>query len=185
MCRLLMNNRVREQSCMHTHPPLYLVHIANAGLDVLLPSELTQLLVARIQKGVEDLGSHWHESITPASPGPSPPKGIRMRSGACGGHYLTGMFKKPLWDDLSFLTWSCRKEPSEDVCAHKRMDVVSNNANAQLVLRHPSHHYANSCLNCCHNTGKIQRSYSCPTIWLLLQKSGLIRPGDVFFRESM
>ncbi len=36
------------------------------------------------------------------------------------------MFKKPVWDDLSFVTLSCWKKPSEDGYTVV-MDMVSNN----------------------------------------------------------
>ncbi len=44
------------------------------------------------------------------------------------------MFKKPVWDDLSFVTWCIilLEKASEDgyTCSHKGMDMVSNNTQA-------------------------------------------------------
>ncbi len=44
------------------------------------------------------------------------------------------MFKKPVWDDLSFVTWCIilLELASEDVyCSHKGMDMASNNTQVQ------------------------------------------------------
>ncbi len=111
------------------------------------------------------------------------------------------MFKKPVWDDLSFVTWCIILLEvairSWEHCSHKEMDMVSNNTqvgcgDAQLVLRGPkcakniSHHYTTtSSLNRWDKAGWIHAFMfftpnSNPTIWMSEQKSRLIRPGNVF-----
>ncbi len=115
---------------------------------------------------------------------------IGLRSCDCGGHLSIVMFKKPVWDDLSFVTWciillevAIRRWVH---CSHKGMDMVSNNTQvgkgAQSV---PRHHYTTTSLNRWDKAGWIH-AFMCfmpnsePTIWRLQQKSRLIRPGNVF-----
>ncbi len=81
-------------------------------------------------------------------------------------------------------------------CSHKGMDMVSNNTqigcgvnNAKLVLsvpkKYPPHHYiTTTSLNRWDKAGWIHSFIfmpnSDPTIWMLQQKTRLIRPGNVF-----
>ncbi len=113
------------------------------------------------------------------------------------------MFKKPVWDDLSFVTW-CIILLEVAIkrwmhFSHKGMDMVSNNTqvscglnDAQLVLRGPKcakktsptplHHHQPEPLRqsrmdpCFH----VLYTKFWPYIWMLQQKSRLIRPGNVF-----
>ncbi len=71
------------------------------------------------------------------------------------------MFKKPVWDDLIFVTWCIiLLEVHQKMvhCSHKGMDMVSNNTqidwclnDAPLVLtvprKYPPHHYTTTSLN--------------------------------------
>ncbi len=67
---------------------------------------------------------------------------IGLRSGDCGGHLskvkLIVMFKKPVWDDLSFVTWCIiLLEVHQKMvhCSHKGMDMVSNNTQVDCGVK--------------------------------------------------
>ncbi len=107
------------------------------------------------------------------------------------------MFKKPVWDDLSFVTVDYPAGSSHQkmgICSHKGMDMFSNNTqvdwrlnDAQLVLRkYPPHHYTTTTsLNHWDKVGWIHAFMfftpnSDPIIWMSQQKSRLIRPGNLF-----
>ncbi len=134
---------------------------------------------------------------------------IGLISGDCGGHLSKvnslSCSSKPVWDDLSFVTWSIillevaiRRWVH---CSHKGMDIgqlqysgrLWRLNDAQLVLRaqrvprkYPPHHYTTTTsLNHWDKAGWIHAFMfftpnSDPTIWMSQQKSRLIRPGNVF-----
>ncbi len=91
------------------------------------------------------------------------------------------MFKKPVWDDLNFVT------------LQQYSGRLWRLNNAQLVLKgpkcakkYPPHHYTTtSSLNRWDKAGWIH-AFMCftpnsdPTIWMSQQKSRLIRPGNAF-----
>ncbi len=131
---------------------------------------------------------------------------IGLRSGDCGGHLskvnslsCSRNQSEMIW---ALVTWciillevAIRRWVR---CSHKGMDMVSNNRlwylnNAELVLRgpnvpgkYPLHHYiTTTSLNRWDKAGWIHAFMfftpnSNPTIWMLQQKSRLIRPGNVF-----
>ncbi len=99
---------------------------------------------------LRDFGPYWHDSITQllqicrlhnqyiygtgiSRSTTSQRCSIGLRSGDCGDHLskVNSLSKKPVWDDLSFVTWCIillevvirRWEH----CSHKGMDMVSNN----------------------------------------------------------
>ncbi len=113
------------------------------------------------------------------------------------------MFKKPVWDDLSFVTCIILLEVQQKMvhCSHKGMDMVRNNTQAVAFKRCsigtkgpkvcqeniPPHHYTTTTtsLNRWDKEGWIHAFIfftpnSDSTIWTLKQKSRLIRPGKVF-----
>ncbi len=110
-----------------------------------------------IQQGVgnilRDVGPYWHDSITQflqicrlnihdvnLSFHHIPKVLYWMRSGDCGGHLskvkLIAMFKKPVWDYLSFgdmVHYPAGSSIRRWVhCSHKGMDMVSNNTQVGL-----------------------------------------------------
>ncbi len=132
---------------------------------------------------------------------------IGLRSGDCGGHLSKVnivMFKKPVWDYLSFVTWCIilLEVASEDgytvvikgwtwsttilrkTVAFKRCSIGTKGP--KLCQENiPPHHYTTTSLNRWDKAGWIHafmffapNSHS--TIWRLQQKSRLIRPGNVF-----
>ncbi len=156
---------------------------------------------------LRDFGPYWHDSITQllsmmwiSRSTTSQRCSIGLRSGDCGGHLskVNSLSCSRNQSEMIWALWhgalSCWKYIRRWVhCSHEGMDIsrLWRLNNAQLVLRGPKcakkifHHYTTTSLNRWDKAGWIHAFMffmpnSDPTIWMLQQKSRLIRPGNVF-----
>ncbi len=173
---------------------------------------------------LRDFGPYWHDSITQLLQICQ----LRIHDANLRSHHipkvlywiqiwwlwrpfekseLIVMFKKPVWDDLSFVILSCIILLEVSIrrwvhCSHKGIYMVSNNTQVGCSVyrcsigtkgpkvaprKYPPHHYTTTTsLNCWDKAGWIHAFMfftpnSDPTIWMSQQKS---RPDQATFFQS-